>query len=66
MIFGEKIELKVYVNQHDFLSDIQTPIIFLIMSFTNIYWIAVSVLICSSKTPSMALQILEKFTYKGG
>jgi hypothetical protein len=41
MIFGEKIELKVYVNQHDFLSDIQTPIIiFLIMSFTNTYWIA--------------------------
>jgi hypothetical protein len=25
MIFGEKIELKVYVNQHDFVSDIQTP-----------------------------------------
>jgi hypothetical protein len=27
MIFGEKIELelKVYVNQHDFLSNIQTP-----------------------------------------
>jgi hypothetical protein len=24
-IFGEKIELKVYVNQHDFVSDIQTP-----------------------------------------
>ena len=25
MIFGEKIEHKVYVNQHDFVSDIQTP-----------------------------------------
>ena len=25
MIFGEKIELKVFVNQYDFLSDIQTP-----------------------------------------
>jgi hypothetical protein len=25
MIFGEKIKLKVYVNQHDFVSDIQTP-----------------------------------------
>jgi hypothetical protein len=26
MIFGEKIELKaVYVNQHDSVSDIQTP-----------------------------------------
>jgi hypothetical protein len=25
MIFGEKIELKVYVNQHDPVSDIQTP-----------------------------------------
>jgi hypothetical protein len=25
MIVGEKIELKVYVNQHDFVSDIQTP-----------------------------------------
>jgi hypothetical protein len=22
MIFGEKIELKVYVNQHDFVSDV--------------------------------------------
>jgi hypothetical protein len=26
MIFGEKIELKVYVNQHDSVSDIQTPL----------------------------------------
>jgi aspartate oxidase len=25
LIFGEKIKLKVYVNQHDFVSDIQTP-----------------------------------------
>jgi hypothetical protein len=25
MIFDEKIEDKVYVNQHDFVSDIQTP-----------------------------------------
>jgi hypothetical protein len=25
MIFGEKIELKVYVNQQDSVSDIQTP-----------------------------------------
>jgi hypothetical protein len=25
MIFGEKIKLKVYVNQHDSVSDIQTP-----------------------------------------
>ena len=25
MIFREKIELKVYTNQHDFVSDIQTP-----------------------------------------
>ena len=25
MIFGEKIELKVDVNHHDFVSDIQTP-----------------------------------------
>jgi hypothetical protein len=25
MIFDEKIELKVYVKQHDFVSDIQTP-----------------------------------------
>jgi hypothetical protein len=25
MIFGEKIELQVYVNQHDSVSDIQTP-----------------------------------------
>jgi hypothetical protein len=25
MIFDEKIELKVYVNQHDPVSDIQTP-----------------------------------------
>jgi hypothetical protein len=25
MIFCEKIELKVYVNQHDSVSDIQTP-----------------------------------------
>ena len=24
-IFGEKIEVKVYVNQHDIVSDIQTP-----------------------------------------
>jgi hypothetical protein len=24
-IFGEKIELEVYGNQHDFVSDIQTP-----------------------------------------
>ena len=46
MIFGEKIELKVYVNQHDFVSDIQTPnsrsLLFLfflhelLMNFTNI------------------------------
>ena len=25
MIFGEKIEVKVYVNDHDFVSDVQTP-----------------------------------------
>jgi hypothetical protein len=25
MIFGEKVELKVYVNQNDSVSDIQTP-----------------------------------------
>ena len=25
MIVGEKIKLKVYVNQHDSVSDIQTP-----------------------------------------
>ena len=25
MIFGEKIELKVFVNQHDSVTDIQTP-----------------------------------------
>jgi hypothetical protein len=46
MIFGEKIELKVYVNQHDFVSDIQTPLRSwfllcflheLLMSFTNIH-----------------------------
>jgi hypothetical protein len=46
MIFGEKIELIVYVNQHDFVSDIQTPsrswflLCFLHelwTSFTNIY-----------------------------
>ena len=30
MIFGEKIKLKVYVNQHDFVSDIQTPITLMI------------------------------------
>jgi hypothetical protein len=24
MIFGEKIKLKVYVNQHDSVSDVQT------------------------------------------
>ena len=27
MIFGEKIKLKVYVNQHDFVSDIQTIVL---------------------------------------
>ena len=39
--FDEKIELKVYVNQHDFVSDIQTSYDFfmcflheLLMSFT--------------------------------
>jgi hypothetical protein len=25
MIFGEKIKLEVCVNQHDFVSDVQTP-----------------------------------------
>jgi hypothetical protein len=46
MIFGEKIELQVYVNQHDSVSDIQTLshswflLCFLhelLMSFTTIY-----------------------------
>jgi hypothetical protein len=31
-IFGEKIELKVYVNQHEFVSDIQTLMISFVFS----------------------------------
>jgi hypothetical protein len=46
MIFCEKIELKVYVNEHDFVSNIQTPsrslfrLCFLhelLMSFTRVF-----------------------------
>jgi hypothetical protein len=32
-LLGEKIQLKVYVNEHDFLSDIQTNAFMVIIAF---------------------------------
>jgi hypothetical protein len=58
MIFGEEIELKVYVNQHDFVSDIKTPSLswfHFVMLFSSwiIKWISEIISIHTIPDPSI-------------
>jgi hypothetical protein len=56
MIFGEKIKLEVCVNQHDFVSDIQTPsqswfLHELLISSTTVARL-LEVMSCSKRSPT--------------